>query len=207
MPDSDGTQTGQQGAKTGSLGLERSRFHFGTLCAFLSTMNDLRPLRRIAKTAPSLLGVLVIFAIGGVCQAGEATTKPAPLGFGSSSGNGGGDIAGLMWQMLAAALVVLVIGGVALFVIKRLLPRVRGISQRQISVLETAYLGSRKAVHLLQVGSVKLLIASSPDGVVRLDDVTGAFPVEYADVALRAGAETDTNQRAGGPGDADSNAW
>jgi flagellar biogenesis protein FliO len=102
-----------------------------------------------------------------------------------------------MWQMLSAALVVLVIGAVALFVLKKLLPRIRSAPSRQIAVLETVYLGSRKAVHLLQVGSVKLLVASSPEGVVRLDDVTRAFPSEYSEIAMRAGAQAEADQQDG----------
>jgi flagellar biogenesis protein FliO len=102
--------------------------------------------------------------------------------------------------------VVVVIGGVALFVLKKLLPKIRRIPQRRITVLETAYLGSRKAVHLLQVGSVKLLVASSPEGVVRLDDVTRAFSPEYSEIAMRVEGETNRPERTGDPLDRDSNA-
>ena len=130
-------------------------------------------------------------------MAGETTTRPAPIGYNALSDNGGVDLTGLMWQMFAAALMVVVVGGLALFVIKRLVPRIRRTSNRQISVLETAYLGSRKAVHLLQVGSVRLLVASSSEGVVRLDDVTRAFAPEYSDIALRVGAEMDASERSG----------
>jgi len=100
----------------------------------------------------------------------------------------------------------MVIGGLALFVLKKLLPRIRCAPHKRISVLETAYLGSRKAVHLLQVGSVKLLVASSPEGVVRLDDVTRAFASEYAEIAQRVGAETDADERTGDLRESDSNA-
>ena len=111
-----------------------------------------------------------------------------------------------MWQMLSAALMVMVIGGVALFVLKKLVPRIRRVPQRRITVLETAYLGSRKAVHLLQVGSVKLLVASSPEGVVRLDDVTRAFSPEYSEIAMRVDGETNHPERTSDPLDTDSNA-
>ena len=178
-------------------------------------MSDLRPLRRIRKTTGYVLVIAIAFTCVGACEAAETTTKPAtkpaPVGFSQPSYNDSADITGLMWQMFSAALVVLAVGGLSLFVIKKLLPRIKRASNRRISVLETAYLGSRKAVHLLQVGSVKLLVASSPEGVVRLDDVTRAFSSEYADIALRVGDETDTSARAGdGTGDvrdADSNAW
>ena len=181
-------------------------------------MSELRPLLRIRKTAGYALAIVVALTAVGACRAAETTTRPttgpatrpASVGYYALPDNGGGDLTGLMWQMLAAALVVLAVGALALFVVKRILPRIRYASHKRISVLETAYLGSRKAVHLLQVGSVKLLVASSPEGVVRLDDVTGAFSSEYAHVALRVGAEMDAADRSGdGTGDsreADSNA-
>ena len=189
-------------------------------------MSDLRPLLRLRKTTSYALVIVVALTAVGACWAKETTTRPAPVetttrpapvgtttrpapvGFSGQSYNGSGDLGGLMWQMLAATLVVLVVGGLALFVVKKLLPRIRYASHKRISVLETAYLGSRKAVHLLQVGSVKLLVASSPEGVVRLDDVTRAFSSEYADIAQRIGAETDasaqTGAEAGGLREADS---
>ena len=102
-----------------------------------------------------------------------------------------------MWQMLAAALIVLAVGFLAFFVVRKLLPRISRASGKRISVLETVYLAPRKTVHLLQVGSVKLLVASSPDGVVRLDDVTGAFPPDYADIARSIGTETPADDQDG----------
>jgi len=179
-------------------------------------MSDLRPLLRTRKTAGYALAIVLVLTAVSLCRAAEPTTRPttrpatgpttrpAPLGYSALSDNGSGDLNGLMWQMLSAALVVLVIGGLALFVVKKLLPRIRYASHKRISVLETAYLGSRKAVHLLQVGSVKLLVASSPEGVVRLDDVTRAFSSEYADIAQRVGAETDAVDRTGDLRETDS---
>jgi flagellar biogenesis protein FliO len=175
-------------------------------------MSDLRPLRRIKKTVACASGIAVLLAVVGIAQAAEPATRPATMpatgattrpaaGFSVQPYGDAGDLNALMWQMLSAALVVLVIGGLALFVIKRLLPRIRYTVHRRISVLETVYLGSRKTVHLLQVGSVKLLVASSPEGVVRLDDVTHAFDVEYADVAQRVGSKADRS--AGGTGHRD----
>jgi len=135
--------------------------------------------------------------VAGKCCAGATPTSSPAIFSGAPSGDSSPDVTGLMWHMLAAALVVLAIGFVAFFVVRKLLPRIGRASGRRISVLETAYLGPRKAVHLLQVGSLKLLVASSPDGVVRLDDVTDAFSPEYADLARSIGSETDTVVRAG----------
>ncbi len=181
-------------------------------------MSDLRPLRRIKKTVVIAFVIAVLLSTVGIGDAGEPATQPASrpatqpatqpatavgpaTRFPIQSYGEGDDLDGLMWQMLSASLVVLVIGGVALFVIKKLLPRIKYTSNRRITVLETTYLGSRKAVHLLQVGSVKLLVGSSSEGVVKLDDVTHAFDVQYADVAQRvesqAGKSDDSTDESG----------
>ena len=104
------------------------------------------------------------------------------------------DLTALMWQLASAGLVVLVLGGAAIFVIKKLMPRISRAAGRRVTVLETAYLGPRKAVHLIQVGSRRLLVASTADAVVRLDDVTDAFPDDYADVARRANAVAESQE-------------
>ncbi|MCP4376531.1 MAG: FliO/MopB family protein [bacterium] len=166
-------------------------------------MSDLRPLRRMKKTVVSAFVIAVLLSTVAIGDAGEPASRPATQPavapaprFPVQSYGEGDDLNGLMWQMLSASLVVLVIGGVALFVIKRLLPRIKYTSHKRITVLETVYLGSRKTVHLLQVGSVKLLVASSPEGVVKLDDVTHAFDVQYTDVAQRVESQADKSNDA-----------
>ncbi len=102
---------------------------------------------------------------------------------------GDGETTGIAWQMLAATLVILFVGVVAIVVVKKLLPRLAKSRGKRISVLETAYLGPHKSVHLLQVGDRKVLVGSSRDGVVRLGDVTDAFAGNYAEVARDVEAE------------------
>ena len=80
-------------------------------------------------------------------------------------------------RMMAYTLVILVLGGVGLFVVRKLLPRL-GATQgkKHISVLETVYLGPKKSLHLLRVGAQRFLVAGSRDGVSMLGEVTSAFP-------------------------------
>ena len=91
--------------------------------------------------------------------------------------------------MLAATMVVLVLGVAAILVVKKVLPRIHRATGRRISVEETVYLAPRKAVHLVRVGSRTLLLASSPEAIVRLDDVSEAVASDYAEVARRVEAE------------------
>ena len=121
---------------------------------------------------------VILLATNGL-WASTPTSKPSvPEGF-----PGGGDTTGMMWQMLASVLGILVIGVLAILVIKKLLPRLAKSSGKRISVLETAHLGPNKHIHLLQVGLRKVLVASSRDGVVKLGDVTDAFAADYPHVA------------------------
>ena len=85
--------------------------------------------------------------------------------------------------MLAAMLVIMVIGVLAYVVVKKVLPKISQTGGKRISLLETVYLQPKKALHLIQIGSRKLLIASSPEGLVRLDDVTDAIGPDYAETA------------------------
>ena len=80
----------------------------------------------------------------------------------------------LLWKMLAASLVILGIGGIGLVITKKFLPRILKISSRpgkKVSVAETFYLGPKKAVHLLKVGTEFFLIADTRQGLSLLGKV------------------------------------
>ena len=81
-------------------------------------------------------------------------------------------------QMMAMVLVILVLGGVSWLVCKKFLPRLKGsagFKGRSIKILETTYISPRQPVHLLQVGSKKLLIAGGKEGLRMLAEVTDDF--------------------------------
>jgi len=82
---------------------------------------------------------------------------------------------GRMWMMVASVLIVLVLGGVLFFVLKRLLPKLGVNVNKRVRVLETTYLGPKKAVHLLEVGSQRYLVGSSRERISMLAEVTPAF--------------------------------
>jgi len=81
--------------------------------------------------------------------------------------------------MLAYTLVILVLGAVGILVARRYRPGVTRRGGRNVALLETTYLGPRKAVHLLQVGERRFLVSSSRDGVSMPTDVTAAFGGAY----------------------------
>lgn len=77
----------------------------------------------------------------------------------------------LFVKMMLSVGLVLGLGGAALYVSRRVLPRVTHAPGKEIHVLETAYLGPRKALHLVEVGGRRLLIASTSDHVTMLTTV------------------------------------
>ena len=102
-----------------------------------------------------------------------------------------------MLRMLAAILVVAVLGAAAFWVVRKIIPRISQASGKRITVLETAYLAPRKAIHLLKVGSMTLLVASSPEGIVKLEDVSSAFGADYDEVSRRISAEQSADEKPG----------
>jgi flagellar biogenesis protein FliO len=89
--------------------------------------------------------------------------------------NASNDRPSVLWQMLAAVLVILVLGGVGLLVIRKLLPRIAPRGGKRMAVLETIYLEPRKALHLVRVGEQKFLLAGSREGLTVLAEVTDAI--------------------------------
>ncbi len=100
----------------------------------------------------------------------EAGEKQGKNGFGSKRFDSGS----LFAQSLVAVLVILVLGGAAIFVVKRLLPRLGVSHGRRINVLETVYLGTRKSLHLVQVADRTLLVGDTRERLGLLADLTGS---------------------------------
>lgn len=80
------------------------------------------------------------------------------------------DTGQMYWKLLTAVGMVLVLGGAALYVSKKLgtkIPMYRG-SGKEMQIAETLYLGSRKAVHLIKIGDERILIATTPTTVTKI---------------------------------------
>jgi len=78
----------------------------------------------------------------------------------------------LFAKMALSVVLVVVLGAAVLYVSKTVLPKVAKRPGKEIHIIETAYLGPRKALHLVEVGSQKLLIASTNENVTTLAHVT-----------------------------------
>jgi len=123
-----------------------------------------------------------------------ASTQPAGPTSGETADTGlrlefddrnGAGTRGALYRMLAYTVVILLLGGTGLFVVKKVLPKIASRPGKSVSVLETVYLGPKKTLHLLQVGSQRFLVAGSRDQISLLGEVTSAFG--EADAPARAG--------------------
>lgn len=86
----------------------------------------------------------------------------------------------LLWESLAAVLVILVLGGIGVYVVRRVMPRITAARGKQITLLESFHLAPQRTVHLLQVGQRSLLVGASREGLSLLADVTGDLGEEDA---------------------------
>lgn len=78
----------------------------------------------------------------------------------------------LFIKMMLSVLLVIGLGAAAIYVSKKLLPKITNLPGKEIRILETAYLGPRKAVHLVKIGNQRLLIGSTNESISMLADVT-----------------------------------
>ena len=175
---------------------------FGTACAIVPTMIS-RPLLsarrlRVGGAALGLLAALLCLfgpSAKGHAQeatpASQATTAPAagtnvPASRPIESASGQkelpslleGESTGLAWGALASVIVILVLGAAAFVVLRKLSPRIGIRRGRELALVETIYVGPKRAVHLLQVGNRRFLLGSQREGVSMLAEVTEPFTAE-----------------------------
>lgn len=82
----------------------------------------------------------------------------------------------MLHKTLLLIVLVAVLGGACWLVARKFLPRFRqGPVGRRVRVLETTPLNTRQAVHLLEVGTRRILVASTRETVTMLSDVTAGF--------------------------------
>jgi flagellar biogenesis protein FliO len=80
---------------------------------------------------------------------------------------------GVMGRMLVLVVIILAVGGVVLFLIRRYLPRTRPSKPgRRIELLESSMLGPGKAIHLFRVGGRELLLGVTKDRISMLAEIT-----------------------------------
>ena len=86
-------------------------------------------------------------------------------------GDGGDDSEGLLGRLAGSALAVAVLGVIAWIVVKKVMPRVAAQQGRRLRVVETVYLGPKKTVHVVRVGSQEFLVGSSAERISMLAEL------------------------------------
>ena len=83
------------------------------------------------------------------------------------------DTGGIYWRMMLAVLLVLVLGIATFYVSKKISGKIINLPNRQIKLVETLYLGSRKAVHLVNVGNKSIVIGTTATTITRIAELNG----------------------------------
>lgn len=80
---------------------------------------------------------------------------------------------GIYSSLVRAVLFVVVLAVVAVYASKKLLPKITNLPGKEVRVIETVYLGPRRAVHVLEVGNRRFLVGSTNENITKLADITG----------------------------------
>ena len=130
----------------------------------------------------ALAGGLIVVCFGGSASdpapdanlLGARTTGEAGSGLGDN-GNSSSELSydpGIYSDLLRAILFVVVLGAAAIYASRKLLPKITNLPGKEVRVVETVYLGPRKAVHVLEVGSRRFLVGSTNENITKLADIT-----------------------------------
>ena len=71
----------------------------------------------------------------------------------------------LLFRMLGGLLVVIALMAAALYLSKRVLPRLSKNAGKEIKIVETTMLGPRKYLHVIKVANQRLLLGSTNDRI------------------------------------------
>jgi len=80
----------------------------------------------------------------------------------------------LFYRAMSAVIIVIILGISAIYVTKKLLPKIANTSGKEIQVVETVHLGPRKSIHLIEIGNKRFLIGSTSENISKLADLTNS---------------------------------
>ncbi len=130
-----------------------------------------------------LIGVLSLTCLGpaGAQEPNGSGDSLTGLEFGADRM----DVRMMLYKLSAAVGTVLVLGGVAIYVMRVVMPRFGPVRKKRVKITEVHHLGGRKVVHLIEVGHRQLLVGSTPTHISMLADVTQHW--DEADVLVPFG--------------------
>jgi flagellar biosynthetic protein FliO len=113
-----------------------------------------------------LLGIILILP-GAVWAEGPSSPEGNKL-----VGQNVLDTSEALRKLVTSTLVIIVLGGAAIYLAKRVMPKVNSAMGREIKVIESMRLGPKKQVYVIKVGSRKFLIGGGGESITYLADVT-----------------------------------
>ena len=96
-------------------------------------------------------------------------------------GGAGNNTSDYLQTMMKSILMIIVLGGVAYYISKKFMPKLRPTSGQDINIRETIHLGPNKTMHLVEVGKKKFLVGSTSENISMLADVTETLDAEAGD--------------------------
>lgn len=90
----------------------------------------------------------------------------------------------LLKQMFLMIGFIGIVGVGAWFFCKKMAGPFGGLKGKSITVAETVSLGPKKTLHIIEIGTKKLLIASAGENISMLADITDALPAQTAGTEL-----------------------
>ncbi|OHB62451.1 MAG: hypothetical protein A2Y76_06945 [Planctomycetes bacterium RBG_13_60_9] len=135
------------------------------------------------------IGLCLAVVIGGgwICLAARSSDHNVPLAMADPNEPAMADLSiahpadislgsrELFAKMMLSVALVIVLGLAVLYVSRKVLPKVGNLPGKEIRIRETAYLGPRKALHLVEVGGHRLLIGSTNDHITALAHLTDTW--------------------------------
>ncbi len=123
--------------------------------------------RALLLAAMPLLGLpaTVTFAQNGAAAPASQVSTPDPNLF---KGSTTGITSGTVIRTVGALVIVVAMGIGALVLFKRVFPQISGAGSRSIKIQETALLGPRKYLHVVEVSNQRLLLGSTNDRITML---------------------------------------
>ena len=79
-------------------------------------------------------------------------------------------------KLVTSTLLIIVLGAAAVYLARRIMPKVNAAMGKELKVIESIRLGPGRQVHMIKVGSRRLLIGSAAESVTYLADVSGELP-------------------------------
>jgi flagellar biogenesis protein FliO len=84
------------------------------------------------------------------------------------------DTSDTLKMLVKSTLMIIVLGVVAVYVARRVMPKVGAAMGKELKVVESINLGPRKQVYVLKVGTKRLLVGAASESITYLADVTEA---------------------------------